>query len=92
MDITTLEKANELNRKIKQFSEALNCFEMEPYCDGERNNVRVSTNPQIIIEYDGGDERELIKIPMALNEVLINFLLKEIKTGLDKTVEEFNAL
>jgi hypothetical protein len=91
MDITTLEKANNLNKKIKEFSEALNCFEWQPYPDEERSEVRISTNPQLIIEYDG-DGREQVYIPMTLNEVLINFLKSEIKKQLDINVKEFNSL
>lgn len=91
MDVTTLEKANELNRKIKEFSEALNCFEWQPYCDEERKDIRVSTNPELIIEFDG-DGREQIKLPMNLSGMLVEFLKKEIRKGRDEIVKEFNEL
>ncbi|HZK94398.1 MAG TPA: hypothetical protein VFC67_09340 [Prolixibacteraceae bacterium] len=92
MDTTTLEKANELNRKIKEFSEALNCFEYQPYCDEERREERVSSDPRLIIEFNGGDDREQLMLPMNLSDTLVDFLKAEIKKELKKSVYEFNAL
>ncbi|WP_445458403.1 hypothetical protein [Flavobacterium sp. HNIBRBA15423] len=87
MDITTLEKANKLNKKIKEFSEALNCFEWQP----EENAKAISTNPRIIIEFDC-DGREQLPLPMNLSDELVKFLKNEIIKGRDIAVAEFNAL
>lgn len=91
MDTTTLQKANVLNQRIKDFEAALNCFEWQPYCDEQRADERISTNPRLIVEFDG-DGREQIKLPMGLNEILVDFLKSEIKKGLETAVQEFNAL
>ena len=86
MDITTLEKANELNRKIKEFQQALNCFQWEQEYGGG------TTNPRLIIEFDGGDGRETQPLPMNLSDALVSFLKAEIIKGRDAAVAEFNAL
>lgn len=89
MDTTTLDKANSLNGKIKELTEALNCFEW-PWFEGDSI---VSTNPRLIIEFDdeeGG--RTNIKLSMVLNEILIDVLKSEIKKERDITVNEFNQL
>jgi len=92
MDTTTLEKANELNRRIKEFSEALNCFEWQPDCDENRKSESFTTHPQLIIEFDGGEDREQVALSMKLSDTLIDFLKTEIKKELKKSVDEFNAL
>ena len=78
MDTTTLEIANDLNRKIKEFTSALECFEWQP-TDDNGNNVGspISLNPSLIIEYDG-DGREQIKLPVTLSATMITFLKSEI--------------
>jgi hypothetical protein len=85
MDTTTLEKANELNVKISEFSAVLNCFEYESF--GET----ISLNPRLIIEFDG-DGRDQLKIPMNLSKQLTDLLKAEIIKGRDAAVAEFNAL
>jgi hypothetical protein len=87
MDVTTLEKANALNRKIREFSEALNCFEWIP----EENADPISLNPRLIIEYDN-DGREQMPVPMNLSNALVAYLKEEIIKGRDAAVEEFNLL
>jgi len=87
MDTTTLKRANELNQKIKEYSEALNCFEWE-----SENEIKVSTNPHLIIEFDGEDGREQIKLPMNLSDVMVGFLKQEIIKGRQLAVDAFNAL
>lgn len=85
MDITTLEKGNQLNRKINEFTQALNCFEWpEEYGSGSRN-------PRLIIEFDD-DGRETQPLPMNLSNEIVAFLKQEIIKGRDAAVEEFNAL
>ena len=89
MDITTLEKANELNKKIKEFTEALNCFEWTHPTD---ESQKFSTKPRLIIDFDGIDGREQIALPMNLSDTLVSFLKAEIIKGRDVAVAEFNAL
>ena len=36
MKTETLKKANQLDRKIKELREALNCFEWLPYCEEKK--------------------------------------------------------
>jgi len=86
MDITTLEKANELNRKIQEFQKALKCFEWEQEYGGG------TTNPRLIIEFDGCDGRETQLLPMNLSDTMVVFLKQEIIKGRDAAVTEFNAL
>lgn len=86
MDITTLEKANELNKKIKEFQGALNCFQWEEEYGGG------TTYPRLIIEFDGPDGREEQPLPMNLSDALVSFLKSEIIKGRDAAVAEFNAL
>lgn len=86
MDIKTLEKAYELNRKIKEFTEALNCFQWSDEYGGG------STNPRLIIEFDGGDGREEQPLPINLSDELTSFLKAEIIKGRDAAVAEFDAL
>ena len=89
MDVITLTKGNDLNRKISEFQEVLNCFEWQPYSDEERVHEAVSTNPKLIIDFDGCDGREQLEVPMNLNAQFIHFLKTEIKKALDETVQEF---
>jgi len=89
MDLITLGKANELNRKIKEFNEALNCFE---WTHPEDETQKFSTKPRLIIDFDGGDGREQIELPMNLSNTLVAFLKEEIIKGRDVAVAEFNAL
>ena len=86
MDVTTLEKANELNKKIREFQQALNCFQWEEEYGGG------STKPRLIIEFDGADGREEQPLPMNLSDVMVSFLKAEIIKGRDTAVAEFNAL
>lgn len=86
MDLTTLEKANELNKKIREFQQALNCFQWDQEYGGG------STNPRLIIEFDGADGREKQPLPMNLSDVMVSFLKAEILKGRDTAVDEFNAL
>lgn len=87
MKLETLEKANALNHKWRTLEEAINCFEWK-----DRLDVIHSTNPQLIIEYDGGDDREQVKLPFQLNETLIKLLTDYIQLELEKTEVEFAEL
>ena len=86
MDITILEKANELNKKIKEFQQALNCFQWEQEYGGG------TTNPRLIIEFDDVDGRETQPLPMNLSDTVVSFLKAEIIKGRDAAVSEFNEL
>ena len=88
MDLQTLQKGNDLQRKIREFEEAHNCFEWHPD-EGEP----ISLNPRLIVEfddYDGG--RSQVTLPMALSDVLTALLKQEIQKGLDAAQAEFNEL
>lgn len=87
MDADTLKKANALNKKITEFSEALNCFEYVP----EEGAQPISLNPALIIEFDY-DGREQIKLPFHLSNALIDFLKSEITKGLNSAKIEFDNL
>ena len=89
MDIQTLGKANALNQKIREFTEALNCFE---WTHPEDESQKYSTKPRLIIDFDGGDGREQIALPMNLSDTLVSFLKAEIIKGRDAAVKEFNHL
>lgn len=89
MNIETLHKANELYRKIKDYEEALNCFEYK-YADNEESYDRT---PRLILDVDDLDNgREQIAIPMILSKEMVSFLKTEIIKGRDKAVREFNSL
>jgi len=85
MDIPKLDKANDLYRKIREFEEALNCFNWGEEYGGD------STNPRLIIEFDR-DGREQNPLPMNLSNELVKFLKEEIMKGRDIAVSEFIAL
>jgi len=87
MNLTTLEKANALNNKIKEFNQALNCFQWE---DGAGNFH--SANPRLIIQYDGGDGREEQPLPMNLSNTFVTLLKAEISRCMDEAVAELEAL
>ena len=86
MDIEKLNKANELNRRIREFTEALNCFEWE------NGGQTFSTNPRLIIQFHGGDGREELPIPMELSDVLVGILKAEIKSQRSVCKMEFDKL
>jgi len=84
MDTAKLRKANDLDKKIREFTEALNCFEWPD---------KVSTNPRLIIEFDDDEGgRSSIKLPMELSNNLIDWLKTEITKNRQNVVNEFNEL
>ena len=85
MDAKTLERANELLKKIKQLQHVLECFEWEPEFGGH------SRNPRLIIEFDRDGREEQI-LPMNLSDELINFLKAQIIKDCDILLAEFNTL
>ncbi len=86
MEREKLEKANELDKKIREYKEALNCFQWEDNDGGLH-----STNPALIIEFDN-DGREQIKLPMTLSDSVVNLLKEIITASLETTQKEFNNL
>ena len=86
MTITTLQKANELDKKIRQLKSSLECFEHHKEHGGG------STNPTIVIEYDGGDGREHMALPINVNIALIGVLKAEILSSLETALDEFSSL
>lgn len=88
MDTNTLHEANNLSWRIKELANALNCFEYEH----EAGQEPISTNPQLIIEFDGGDDREQIKLPINLSQTLTDFLKVEIKKELGIAIDALEAL
>lgn len=88
MNVKTFEKATELRKKIKQLNEALECFEWE---DPGEKNKKFSTNPSLIIEFDG-DGRERAFLPMQLSDRFTLQMRAEIKEELVRLKIEFNLL
>lgn len=86
MDDKILDRANEIARMIREDESALCCFEWPEEYGGH------SRNPQLIIEFDGCDGREQVKIPMILSECLTNILKDAIKSNLNKLKNEFEEL
>ena len=87
MNAATLQKANELNKRIKEFTEAQNCFELE-----DLSGKKISTNPRLIIDFDGVDGREQIFFPLGLSETMVGFLKQEINKARNAAIAEFQAL
>jgi hypothetical protein len=93
MEKETLKKANELDRKIREINEALNCFEWQPYPDEVAlAKEPISTNPILMVEFDGGDGREEVKLPIILGNRLIDILKSELKSSLMAAEEELYLL
>jgi hypothetical protein len=79
MTAETLAEANELNKSIREFQQALNCFEWE---NPEDPTIKISLNPRLIIEFDGDDEcREQRKVPMNLSSAFVDFVKLELTNG-----------
>lgn len=91
MDLTTLKTGNELHQKMKEFEEALNCFDW--YNPETPEATPVSRNPRLIVEFDDDEDgRSTVKIPMNLSDVLIKHIKDAIKTKMSKTFKEFESL
>lgn len=88
MTIDTFYKAHDLNKKLNELNQALNCFEYR-YSE---HSAPISTNPRIIIEYDGGDDREQISLPIALSNTLVEILKAEIINATELALSEFTSL
>ena len=72
--------------KIKQLESVLECFEWPKEFGGG------STNPSLIIEYDAGDGREQMAVPIALGPILTNIIKNEVKAQIDIADSEFSKL
>lgn len=100
MNKDTLQKANELARKIREHEQALNCFEYDHnyFARDENSDLEPdmrSTNPQLIIEHDDLEEwegRTTTPIAMVLSDSLIEVIKLSIKDNLKRLQAEFEAL
>lgn len=90
MNKDTLHRANALSKQIAELNEALHCFEWAP--DMDRPEATISTKPRLIIDFDGGDGRDQVKVPMNLSDTLVEILKREIKSKLDEAMKQFEAL
>ncbi len=91
----TLQRAKQLEQQIKEFKSAMSCFEWGWYGseDEKPDDFKPdSTNPKVIIEFDGGDGREQIALPMSLSDAFIEFMKKEITAGLTEAQSELDEL
>lgn len=87
MDLIRLNKANALNRKIKEYEEALECFE---HRYGDENEFVFDRTPKILLDVDDLDGgREQLPIPMILSDELIKFLKEQIILNLNLAKEDF---
>jgi len=100
MDKETLKKANELARLMEEHESALLCFEWDVnqydnYSRADDDQLPpkyVSTNPRLIIEFDGNDGREQQMIPMVLSDALVEFIKENIKENLSRLKKEFENI
>lgn len=91
MTTEILDKANALQRNIKDFQNALECFQYEI---GDEHEKKIfDRKPRIIFEVDDSDEMpEQIKVPLYLNDQFVALLKKEIQQQLATTKNEFADL
>lgn len=86
MDVTTLEKANELNQKIKELSEFLKQYE-------EEFDKVYTREPRLLIEFYGDDsEKKTYPVPKYLSDLHLKFIKKQAVLHLQSAVIEFNDL
>jgi len=97
MNVETLNKANDLKRKIEQLQDITSCFYYPKY-DNEGNETgeldfNHSRKPKIIIEFDDfEDGREEFKLPLTPSEKFIKTIFEESAKELQKTIAEFESL
>ncbi|AQX08005.1 hypothetical protein [Elizabethkingia ursingii] len=84
----TLTKANYLLKSIKEFNNALNCFE-----DKYENGAIYDRTAKLVFDVDDLDGgREFIPVPMILSNEIISFLKSEIKKKIAEYEKEFHEL
>jgi len=89
MDVTTLNKANDLNRKINEITDILRCFTW-PDDMGPKN---ISRFPLLIIEFDSEEGgRDHRKLPIEMSDDMIAYIKNELISARDEAVFEFNNL
>ena len=105
MKLEQLNKANQLQKLIREYESSLLCFEYDnnEYANDSRkdngedllpSDIR-STNPKLIIEHDAFDDdwyRKTQDVPMVLSGFLINIIKEQIKENLEKLKNEFEEL
>lgn len=99
MNEKDLKSGNEIQAKLKQLKQSLYSFYWPKLssdgCPTDELNLTQSRKPAIIIEYDDIDEdmiRSQIKLPIILNEKLIEQIEELIKSEITKLQTEFNRL
>lgn len=88
MELNTLSRANELQKRIYEYEAALEIFETKV-----GDEVVYDRTPMILLnvdDLDGG--RENIPIPMILSNGLVEFLRVEIQVALEESKIEFENL
>jgi hypothetical protein len=87
-----LNQAKMLEKQINEFESANKCFWHEDELTKE--GQRISTNPQIIIEFDceDFDGRNQIKLPLILSNKFIEFMQSVIDEKIVELRNEFEIL
>jgi len=93
MKIENLERGNEIQKQLKSFEEALNCFEYKFGGDGETLlDNPISTNPKLMLEFDdysNEGDRSIIPIPNVLSDDLIDMIKHGIILNIKSLESEF---
>lgn len=86
MDVNTLNIAIILNKEIVDLQNALLCFNKHIELGGASNN------PKLLIEFDDGEERTVLELPMVLCNTLIDLIKFNIVQARNEAVAKFNVL
>lgn len=85
----TLQKAIELQHKIKTIERALNSF-----YDETPDGQQISRDPKLMVERmdEDWDGREIVEVPISLQGELQELIIVKLQAALDQTKQEFNDL
>lgn len=91
MNIETLEKANTLQRKIRDYECASGCFKEE---HPEDEKIVASREPRLAIEHidEEWDERTITVLPDVLTKDFIDVIKSHIKSKIIELKKEFEML
>lgn len=96
MKIENLKRGNEIQKLLKSFEEALNCFEYKHAGDGESLlENQISTNPKLMLEFDdysNEGDKSIIPVPNVLSDDLIGLIKQGILLNIQLLESEFNDL
>lgn len=96
MKIENLQRGNEIQKLLKSFEEALNCFEYKFGGDGESLLENpISTNPKLMLEFDDYSnecDRSIIPVPNVLSDELIGLIKQGILLNIQLLKSEFKDL